>query len=86
MANDSRACDFDSIKLPYRKVAAEVGHPDGEERITQLNATFAHIEHEQRNAANHHGAQMFPVDFQRISFAIVLDLGIENGNVKYLRL
>lgn len=69
--------DLRPSKSSYRKMAAKIRYPNGEKWITKLYTTFTHIEYEQRDTSNDNGTQMFPVNFQRISFAIVLDLKSE---------
>jgi len=56
----------------YSQVGAEVGDPDGIEGVAQLDAPFTDIEHKERNAADDDGAQVLPVNSQRVVVLVLL--------------
>ena len=68
----------------YSQFRANIGDPNWIKWISQLNATFAHIEHKKRQASDTHRGKMTPVTFQSVSLIALLDLKWKNKAEHFL--
>jgi hypothetical protein len=65
--------------LTYGNFTSESADPNRVEWISQLDAAFANVKEEQRNATGHDRQQVLPVNFQGISLATFLDQHVLAG-------
>ena len=58
--------------MAYRDLSSDFGWPDWVKRISQLDASFAHVEDKHGQTSDTHGTKLFPISSQTFPVVIIL--------------